>query len=102
MLVFQFGFAATSSFLYVFEWLVFGFGGAIIFTIALLISLALTSLGTPMPAARGDVIIATIAGLVIGSVIDSSLFFSLSNRLWKDGIGVPTAITQGMTRAMRT
>lgn len=99
---FWFGFAATPSFLYVFEWLVFGLGGTIIFSIALLISLALTSLGTPMSAARGDVIIATIAGLVIGSVIDSSLFFSLSNRLWKDGIGVPTAITQGMTRAMQT
>ena len=46
MLVFQFwfGFTATPSFLYVFEWLAFGLGGAIIFTIALLISLALTSL----------------------------------------------------------
>ena len=102
-LIFQFwfGFAANLSFLFIFEWLIFGLGGTIIFSIALLISLALVSLNTPMSAARGNVMIATITGLVIGSVTDSFLFFNYPNRLWKDGIGVPSAITQGMTRAMQ-
>ncbi len=103
ILIFQFwfGFAGNLSFLFIFEWLIFGLGGSIIFSVALLISLALSSLNTPMSAARGDVIIATITGLVIGSVIDSFLFFNYPNRLWKDGILVPTAITQGMTRTMQ-
>lgn len=102
-LIFQFWFApsGTPSFLWPFEWFVFEFGGSVIFSIALLISLALASVNTPMSAARGNVIVATITGLVIGSVTDSFLFFNYPNRLWKDGIGVPTAIMQGMTRAMQ-
>ena len=103
MLIFQFwfSFAGTPSFLWPFEWFVFEFGGAVIFSSVLLISLALASHANPISVARGTVITTTITGLVIGSAINSYLFFNYPNRLWKDGIGVPSAITQEMTRAMQ-